>query len=126
MAVAWCLQPTTMIIQCLKMVLSTGHESLGSRSWKSRPTMTEHNTFDPGWASHPGETISDILAERRLSPTDFAERLGQTPAYAKELLRGRAEITAAVAKQLAEVLGGSQSFWINREAQYRNDVARLR
>ncbi len=88
--------------------------------------MTEHSDFEPGWVSHPGETIADILEERELNPAVFAQRIGQTPDYAKALLDGRAEITAAVAKQLAEVLGGSQSFWVNRETQYRRDVKRLR
>jgi HTH-type transcriptional regulator / antitoxin HigA len=88
--------------------------------------MTEYNTFEPGWVSPPGETITDLLAEHDLSPAAFAERIGQSPDYTAALLRGQVEITASIARQLSEVLGGSARFWIKREAQYRADVARFR
>jgi len=87
--------------------------------------MTDHN-FDPGWASPPGETIADVLEEQRLSRNDFAERIGQSAKYARDLLRGEAELTKDVAERLAKVIGGTVTFWINRETQYRESIVRLR
>jgi HTH-type transcriptional regulator/antitoxin HigA len=40
------------------------------------------------------------------------------------LLRGTTELTANIAEKLTVVLGGSVTFWLSREAQYRNDLRR--
>lgn len=34
--------------------------------------------FHPDWTSLPGETISDLLEERRWNQSSFAERMGYT------------------------------------------------
>ncbi|MGC9972828.1 MAG: ImmA/IrrE family metallo-endopeptidase [Bryobacteraceae bacterium] len=69
--------------------------------------------------------MADILAERSLSLTDFAQRIGQTPEQARDLLQGRATITIRIARLLEQVLGASVEFWISRDFQYREDTARL-
>jgi HTH-type transcriptional regulator/antitoxin HigA len=84
-----------------------------------------NNNFQPDWVSAPGDTMFDILEERNLSPFEFAQRLGHTPEYAHGLLCGQVSITTETARQLKSVLGGSTAFWITREAQYREDLARL-
>jgi HTH-type transcriptional regulator / antitoxin HigA len=81
--------------------------------------------FCPDWASAPGDTIADILRERDLSEVEFARRIGHTPDDVKALLQGRATITIAIARRLERVLGASVEFWISRDFQYRQDVARL-
>lgn len=80
--------------------------------------------FDPDWISPPGDTISDVLEERVLSRIEFARRMDYTPKQVDELLRGKAPITADIAQKLEAVLGASAVFWMNREAQYREAVAR--
>jgi len=87
--------------------------------------MAKKNDFQSDWVSQPGDTIADILEERDLSVTEFAERIGRTSEYASDLVHGREVITTEVARQLEAVLGGSATFWMNRESQYREDVARL-
>jgi HTH-type transcriptional regulator / antitoxin HigA len=87
--------------------------------------MAEENDFKPNWVSAPGDTMADILEERYLSLAEFAQRMGQTPEEASELLHGRATITIETARLLEVVLGSSAAFWMNRESQYREDVARL-
>jgi len=87
--------------------------------------MNRANEFQPDWVSAPGETIADLLEERNLPTGEFARRMGQTPAQAHDLLVGREPITNTMALKLQEVLGASAAFWINRESQYRKDVARL-
>jgi HTH-type transcriptional regulator/antitoxin HigA len=86
--------------------------------------MPSSHEFRPDWASAPGDTIADILSERNLSVAEFAYRVGQTPEYANDLLQGRATITIAIARQLERVLGASVEFWMSRDYQYRQDIAR--
>jgi HTH-type transcriptional regulator / antitoxin HigA len=87
--------------------------------------MASSQEFHPDWTSAPGDTIGDILGERGLSLSEFAERLGRTPQDATDLLEGRATITIGTARRLEQVLGGSVEFWMSRDFQYRQDVARL-
>jgi HTH-type transcriptional regulator/antitoxin HigA len=87
--------------------------------------MTSTQAFCPDWASAPGDTIADILQERGLSEAEFAQRIGYTLEQARDLLQGRATITIAIARRLARVLGSSVEFWMSRDFQYRQDIARL-
>lgn len=84
-----------------------------------------NNEFRPDWASAPGETIADILRERNLSDVEFAAGIGRTLEEAKNLLQGRTNITIAIARQLEALLGSSVEFWMARDYQYREDIARL-
>jgi HTH-type transcriptional regulator/antitoxin HigA len=87
--------------------------------------MASGNFFQPLWASAPGETIAEILRRRRIDIQSFASDLGENEDFAKCLLGGACAIDRSVAERLHYVIGGSVSFWLNREAQYREDVARL-
>ena len=88
--------------------------------------MAKDAIFQPNWVSAPGETIADILEERDLSLAQFAQRMECRPEFANELLEGREAITIGIARRLEHNLGGSASFCMTRESQYRTDVARLR
>jgi HTH-type transcriptional regulator/antitoxin HigA len=87
--------------------------------------MRHRNEFQPDWVSAPGETISDILEERDISQIQFAQETGLTLEQAGQLLKGHARITSEIAQQLVVVLGGTAAFWLNRESQFRHDLARL-
>ncbi len=87
--------------------------------------MPSSNEFRPDWASAPGDTITDILRERGLSVTKFAQHIGHTPEQVGELLQGRATITIGIARRLERLLGASVAFWMARDFQYRQDIARL-
>lgn len=39
-------------------------------------TNTTENRFTPDWVSSPGETLADILKERKITRTEFANRMG--------------------------------------------------
>ena len=86
--------------------------------------MMEHG-FQPNWMSSPGATIIDILEQRGLSVEAFAELIGCPADKVGKLISGRAPITPAIAAALQAKIGGSSRFWMNREEQFRNDVARL-
>lgn len=86
--------------------------------------MTEADSFQPSRVSPPGETIEDLLEEKGWTATEFAERMAYTPKHVNELLHGRASITADTALRLESVLGSTAQFWLNRESQYRETLAR--
>jgi hypothetical protein len=66
------------------------------------------------------------MAARQLSRGDLARLLGEPRAFVDGLLEGREAITLGLARRLQEVIGGSAAFWMTRDRQYRDDVARLR
>lgn len=86
--------------------------------------MTRAAEFQPDWASPPGATVADILASQHRSATDLAEDTGISIARVRGLLRGTGRINAALAERLEEALGPSVQFWMRRERQYRNSLAR--
>jgi plasmid maintenance system antidote protein VapI len=87
--------------------------------------MIDSSGFIPDWASPPGETVADMLEERRVTAEQFARRVGRTLGQVKELLEGRAPLTNQIAQKLALILDVPATFWIVREAQYRQDLARI-
>jgi HTH-type transcriptional regulator / antitoxin HigA len=87
--------------------------------------MVDDTSFSPDWLSPPGDTISSILDERKLSPAEFAQEIKCTKNEVGDLLEGRAHLTEEVAEQIAHVLGSTPEFWIRRESRYRHDLARL-
>jgi HTH-type transcriptional regulator/antitoxin HigA len=87
--------------------------------------MARLQGFSPNWASAPGDTIADILNERAISLSTFAQLIGESPDDAKSLLEGRAAITISIARLLERVLGGSVEFWMSRDFLYREQTARL-
>ncbi|MGJ5071269.1 ImmA/IrrE family metallo-endopeptidase [Bradyrhizobium oligotrophicum] len=87
--------------------------------------MTSEQTFQPLWASAPGETISEMLRRRKIDVSSFASDMGESEEFAQCLLDGTYAIDRSVAERLHYAIGGSIAFWLNREAQYRDDVARI-
>ena len=82
-------------------------------------------TFEPNWLSAPGGTILDVIEETGMSSKDLAELLGYSLERTERLVAGKEAITRDVATLLAERVGGSKKFWLSRETNYRNEVARL-
>jgi len=54
----------------------------------------------------------------------LAERTGFTRKHVNQLIKGVASITEETALKLERVLGSTAGFWLNREAQYRESLAR--
>jgi HTH-type transcriptional regulator / antitoxin HigA len=82
-------------------------------------------TFEPDWLSAPGGTILDVMEERGMSSKELAGLLGYSLERTEKLIAGKEAITRDVAALLSEQVGGSEKFWLSREHNYRNDVARL-
>lgn len=81
--------------------------------------------FAPDWISPPGDTILDLLEERDWSQADFAKRMGQSTKHISQIITGKAPITLDTALKLERVLSGPARFWMNREAQYRENLIRI-
>jgi len=65
--------------------------------------MTEQlhgEPLQPDWVSPPGETVEDLLEERRWTQAELAERTGLTPKHINDLLYSRAHTSADTASRL--------------------------
>lgn len=74
--------------------------------------------FCADWASPPGDTICDLLEELNMPPSILANQIGMTDEQLRELLCGRAELTAQIATRLEEAIGSTARFWSSREQQF--------
>ena len=80
--------------------------------------------FVPDVAIPPGETIAELLEERGITQSDFAQLLGRTEKNVSQLINGKAPIGHDLAIDLERVLGTPSSFWNNLESTYRDLLAR--
>jgi plasmid maintenance system antidote protein VapI len=86
-------------------------------------TNTIENKYTPDWVSLPGETLSDILKERKITRTEFASRIKLPKKTINQLIKGKAKITVRIAYKMELALGvPSARFWIERERLYRESL----
>ena len=83
--------------------------------------MNVSEQFQPDWSSAPGETIGDILHDRSISDTGFANLMNISLEDAADLLEGRSTVTLGIARRLTRSLGASVEYWMSRDYQYRQD-----
>lgn len=89
--------------------------------------MTERGReFAPLYAIPPGDTLDELLAERQMSQSELARRMGRPFKTINEIVQGKAAIMPETAIQLERVLGIPANFWTNLERQYQEDKARVR
>ncbi len=84
------------------------------------------NQYLPDTVSVPGETLEEVLADRGMSQAEFAERTGRPKKTINEIVNGKAAITPETALQFERVLGIPAGFWIAREQNYREALARAK
>lgn len=80
--------------------------------------------YKPDYAVPPGDSLAEVLASLFMTQADLANRMGRPLKTINEIIKGKAAITADTALQLERVLGGTASFWINLERNYRDALAR--
>ena len=80
--------------------------------------MIPFGEFRPRWASPPGDSISQILSARRWDFRRLASELAVAEEVVAGLLDGSTRISVELARSLADSLGGSVRFWVNRDARY--------
>ncbi|BDI15566.1 XRE family transcriptional regulator [Nostoc cf. commune SO-36] len=81
------------------------------------------NQYSPDYVSPPGDTLLEVLEERRMTQAELAERTGRPKKTINEIISGKAAITPETALQLELVFNIPASFWNNRERRYREFLA---
>lgn len=82
------------------------------------------NEYNPDLVSPPGSTLNDIIKSMDMSQAELAQRTGRPKKTINEIIKGKSAITPDTALQLEKVLKMPASFWINREKNYREHLAR--
>lgn len=82
------------------------------------------NQYTPDFVSPPGETLQETLDELGMTQAELADRTGRPKKTINEIVLGKAAITSETALQLELVLGVPATFWLRREQQYREWLAR--
>lgn len=67
----------------------------------------------------------DLIDERNWTQAHLASRLGISKKHLKNIIKAKVALTNEMAFRLSAVLGSSVEFWMNREAQYRQQLARI-
>ena len=81
--------------------------------------------ISPDLLIHPGETISDILAERNMTQKELAVRTGVSEPFLSDVIHGKKDISRKLASGLEYALGVSCSFWLNLQANYDAELIGL-
>lgn len=83
------------------------------------------NEYFPDHVSPPGETLLETLETVGMSQAELARRTGRPTKTINEIIQGKAAITPETALQLESVFDIPARFWIRREQNYRESLARL-
>lgn len=85
---------------------------------------TKKNQFMPDEVFHPGETLSEKLSEMNMSYKEFALRCGLSEKTINEIVKGKASISPETSMKFEQVLGIPAYFWITRQSEYDQYIAR--
>jgi addiction module HigA family antidote len=86
--------------------------------------MIEKNTLKINYAIHPGITLREKLEELKITPKEFAIRTGKPIKTISNVLNGKSSITSEMAVQFEKVLNIPASFWMAKQANYDEYIAR--
>lgn len=75
--------------------------------------------FKPDHVSPPGETLLEMLKERKMTQRKLAELGSVSPKHINDIVKGRARISPVVAIAFETVLGAPAGFWLVRDAHYQ-------
>lgn len=75
--------------------------------------------------SPPGDTIQETIDAMKMRQNELAVRMGKTESKVNDIIKGKEPITVNTALILEHVLNIPASFWLAREANYREDLARI-
>jgi addiction module HigA family antidote len=84
-----------------------------------RPLITRTEpSFDPDWSVHPGELLTEAIAERGWSQADLARQTGLTPKHVCRVLSGRAALGPEAAVTIERATGISARLLMRMQADY--------
>jgi len=81
--------------------------------------------YQPNKAIHPGVSVQRELEHLGMTQKRLSERTGLSEKHISQIINGEASITADTAFLFANALGGTASFWLNLDKNYRETLARL-
>src|SRR5699024_12695621 len=74
----------------------------------------------------PGATIYEQIVDRKITISDFSQKIGMNKKDTEQLFTGKIEITPEIANKLTKILGILTTFWLNMEAEYRDDLKQIK
>lgn len=75
--------------------------------------------------SPPGDTLAETIDELKISQTELANRMGRPIKTINEIIQGKTAITSETAIQLERVTNIPANFWLEREKNYRLELAEI-
>ena len=88
-------------------------------------TNTIENKYAPDFISPPGETLAEILKERKITKSELSKRTGLPKKTINQLIKGKVEFTVPIAYKMGLALWiPTACFWIERERLYRESLAK--
>ena len=73
----------------------------------------------------PGETIVEMMDDRKIARSELAARMNMSEQQLNRLLDGKVPVTPQISSKLEKVFGIPAYFWLNLEAIYRKDIAKI-
>jgi addiction module HigA family antidote len=80
----------------------------------------------PRPAIHPGEILTEELAELGVTPTELSRQINVPPNRITQIIHGRRSVTGDTALRLGHWFGTSAQFWLNLQSAYDVRVAEER
>lgn len=66
----------------------------------------------------PGEILREEIAERKITQSSFAKKIGIHQPHFSDILKGKRKINALLALKLEKELGVRAEFWLEMQVQY--------
>ena len=80
----------------------------------------------PHTATHPGVILKNELDSRDISQKEFAQSIDMQVTMLNEIIKGKRTVTADIGLALEKALDIPADFWVNLQAQYDLDEARIK
>jgi len=87
--------------------------------------MSGSTTLKRKLLSPPGDTIQETINTIGMRQPELAERMGKNIKNVNRIIKGKEPITQNTAIQLERVLGIPSNFWLEREKEYRQELAQI-
>ncbi|MDA3896195.1 MAG: ImmA/IrrE family metallo-endopeptidase [Desulfobacteraceae bacterium] len=90
------------------------------------PTAKKQYEFEPDYAIAPGETLKETMESLNMGQKELAVRTGLTVQSLDRIFKGEQPISYETANKLELVTGVPARMWNNLEAQYREQLAKIK
>lgn len=103
-----------------------GHDAEGNPMFVQWACDCLSRPFSPDWYSPTGDSVKLAMLDKGVTREQLSCAMGEADdEWVDLLLEGEVSVTPRAATVLATVLGGTQSFWLRRDARYWEDRRRI-